>query len=164
MKIRVALLVVSDRVYAGTMEDLSGAAAEECLVTRPEIDVIERDIVPDEQSDIEQKLTDWCEGRADVVFTLGGTGFSPRDVTPEATRRVIEREAPGIACALLANGLEQTPRAMFSRAAAGLRSQTLIVNLPGKPKAVRESLDFLLDHLPHAIEMIHGGGHPDEEL
>ena len=157
MALRAAILVVSDRVSAGTMEDKSGPAAEAALSGLAE--VVEKAVVPDERGQIEETLRSWCDGRADVIFTLGGTGFSPRDVTPEATRAVIEREAPGLVVGLVANGLSKTPRAVLSRAIAGLCGRTLVINLPGSVSAVRESIAYLSGVLPHAVEMMAGGGH-----
>ena len=123
-------------------------------------------IVPDEQLVIAGTLLTWAdEVGLDLILTTGGTGFAPRDVTPEATRDVIEREAPGLAEAMRATSLMITPHAMLSRAVAGIRGKTLIVNLPGSPKAVRENLDTILPALPHAIELLQGrkgaDRHPD---
>jgi molybdenum cofactor synthesis domain-containing protein len=125
-------------------------------------------IVPDERAVIAETLRNWAdETRLDLVLTTGGTGFAPRDVTPEATRDVIEREAPGLAEAMRAASLAITPHAMLSRAVAGIRGTTLIANLPGSPKAVRENLETILPALPHAIELLQGrkglDRHPDEK-
>ncbi len=112
-------------------------------------------IVADDLPTIEHLLCEWCDRlRLDLILTTGGTGLSPSDVTPDATRAVVEREVPGIAEAMRLEGLKHTPRAMLSRAIAGIRGQTLIVNLPGSPKGVRESLGAILDVLPHAIEIL----------
>ena len=117
--------------------------------------VAEYRIVPDEREVIRATLIEWCDDlRLNVIFTTGGTGFAPRDVTPEATRDVIEREAPGLAEAMRADSLKKTPHAMLSRAVCGLRGITLIVNLPGSPKAVRENLATIAPALPHAIESV----------
>lgn len=149
--------MTSDRVSAGEMEDVSGKEAVAAL--RGVAEVVESAVVPDDVERIRGRLAEWCDGRVDVIFTVGGTGFSPRDVTPEATRSVIERECPALVTALVTNGLGSTPRAMLSRAVAGLCGRTLIVNLPGSVSAVRESIAYLEGVLPHAVEMMGGGGH-----
>lgn len=114
-------------------------------------------IVPDEKEEIEKALIYLCDDvKADVVLTTGGTGFAPRDITPEATKAVIEREAPGIAEAIRIKSLQITPKAMLSRAVSGIRGKSLIINLPGSPKAVKESLEFVLPVLPHAVEVLSG--------
>lgn len=114
-------------------------------------------IVPDEKEEIEKALIYLCDDvKADVVLTTGGTGFAPRDITPEATKAVMEREAPGIAEAIRIKSLQITPKAMLSRAASGIRGKSLIINLPGSPKAVKESLEFVLPVLPHAVEVLSG--------
>ena len=160
-RFRAAILVVSDRASAGRMEDRSGPQAAAML--EPLAGACQTAIVPDDAAQIRSRLLAWCEEGVDVILTLGGTGLSPRDVTPEATRSVIERELPALPLALMVKGLAATPRAMLSRAVAGVRGRSLIVNLPGSPSAVRESVEYLRDVLPHAVEMIHGGGHPESE-
>lgn len=158
---KVGILTISDKGARGEREDLSGAAIREMVATMGAR--IERyEIVPDEREIISRKLLDWCAEGLDLVVTTGGTGLGPRDVTPEATRDVIEREAPGIAEAMRYEGLRFTPLAMLSRAVAGVRGRTLIINLPGSPKGVRESLGILLPVLPHAIAILTGqaGEHP----
>lgn len=157
MRIRAAILVASDRISRGVEQDRSGALAAELLAEVA--DVAEVRVVPDELERIAETLREWCADGMDLILTVGGTGFSPRDVTPEATRTVIEREAPGISTALLVRGLECTPRAMLSRATAGVCGRTLIVNLPGSRSAVTESVEYLLEVLPHALEVI--GGAPE---
>ncbi len=123
-------------------------------------DVVEMTVVPDERDQIREILIAWCdEKKLDVILTLGGTGLGPRDVTPEATRDVLERELPALITALLVEGLVSTKRAVLSRAVAGARGHTLIVNLPGSPKAVRQYITYLLDVLPHAAKMLDGGNH-----
>jgi len=153
---RVAILTVSDKGSRGEREDLSGLAVEEAVLDRG-WRVEARDIVPDEPGDIEAKLKYYSdELGVDLVLTTGGTGLSPRDVTPEATRRVIEREAPGFAEAMRTASLQVTPHAMLSRAVSGIRACTLIVNLPGSPRAARENLEVILPALPHGLEKLCG--------
>jgi molybdenum cofactor synthesis domain-containing protein len=161
MKPRIVLMVISDRVSAGRMRDESSPAAAEALGAAGHI--VGTEVVPDNLPAIRDRLLAACNEDVDVVLTMGGTGFSPRDVTPEATRTVIEREATGLMTALTLSSLSKTPRAALSRAVAGLRRGTLIVNLPGSPTAVRESVEFLREVLPHAVEMIQGQGHPAGE-
>ncbi|HUT54990.1 MAG TPA: MogA/MoaB family molybdenum cofactor biosynthesis protein [bacterium] len=157
-EIKAGILTLSDKGSRGEREDLSGAAIRELLASIGA--VVERyDVIPDELELIKQALAAWCDlHHLDLIVTTGGTGFAPRDVTPEATRAVIEREAPGLAEAMRAAGLKKTPRAMLSRAVAGIRGRTLIINLPGSVKGVRESLTAILPALPHAIEILAGKG------
>ncbi|MBP7692926.1 MAG: MogA/MoaB family molybdenum cofactor biosynthesis protein, partial [Anaerolineales bacterium] len=118
-------------------------------------DVAAEAILPDEPAQISATLMEWCDQRRlDLIFTTGGTGFAPRDVTPEATRAVLDREAPGLAEAMRAASMRVTPHAMLSRAVCGLRGRTLIINLPGSPKAVRENLATLAPVLPHALALL----------
>jgi len=153
---RVAILTISDRAAAGTREDSSGENIREIVLAQG-WEVSRRAIIPDDFDTIRATLASWAdEGGAHVILTTGGTGFAPRDVTPEATRAVIEREAPGLPEAMRAASLSVTKHAMLSRQAAGIRGQTLIVNLPGNPKAVRELLDVILPVLPHAVELLQG--------
>ena len=149
------ILTVSDRCSRGEAEDRSGVLLSDILSGIGEIR--EYLIVPDEKekiSDVLIKMAD--EMNCDVVFTTGGTGFAPRDVTPEATKAVIEREAPGISEAIRYESLKITPKAMLSRAVSGIRRKTLIINLPGSPKAVKESLEVVIPVLPHAVETLSG--------
>ena len=157
MKLTAAVLVTSDRVARGERQDRSGELAKELLSAVAE--VVEKRVVPDEAGEIRQALLSWSAQGVDVVVTVGGTGLSERDVTAQTTRGLLEKEAPGITMAMLARGLQATPRAMLSGAAAGVRGRTLIVNLPGSISAVRDYLGLLREILPHAVAMIHGHHH-----
>ena len=157
--IRVAVLTVSDRVAAGTRDDAGGSALCE-LLEGAGAELVSRAVVPDEPEPITAALRAMAAD-AEVVLTTGGTGLGPRDLTPEATRAVLDREAPGIAEALRAASLAITPFAMLSRAAAGLVGRTLVVNLPGNPKAVREEWSVLAPVLAHAVATARGPV-PDE--
>lgn len=153
---RVGVITISDGVYHQRRDDESGRAIVD-WVRRAGDEVAEHRIVPDELGAIESVLMHMADRLdLDLVLSTGGTGLGPRDVTPEATRRVIEREVPGIAEAMRAKSLEKTPMAMLSRAVAGVRRETLIVNLPGSPKGVRECLEFIYAQLPHACEILRG--------
>lgn len=151
---RVAILTVSDRGASGEYEDRSGPLIADIFESRTDWEVGPQKVVPDNFDIIANTLTQWVAGGANLILTTGGTGFAPRDITPEATRYVIEREAPGIAEALRAESLKVTRHAMLSRAIAGIRARTLIINLPGSPKAVQENLEVLLPVLPHALELL----------
>jgi molybdopterin adenylyltransferase len=153
---KYAILTISDAGSKGERADTSGDTIEE-MMDGATFELGLRGIVPDERDQIAQRLSDWCDSEGlDLVLTTGGTGLGPRDVTPEATRQVLDVEAPGIAEAMRAQTLANTPLAMLSRSTAGVRSGCLIVNLPGSPKAVRECLDVALPALPHALEMVKG--------
>jgi molybdenum cofactor synthesis domain-containing protein len=152
--IKVAILTLSDKGSKGQREDTSGPAIEE-LVQKIDAEIISYEILPDEKEEIQSKLISLSK-KADLILTTGGTGVSPRDVTPDATREVIQYEIPGIAEAMRAESLKKTPYAMISRAVAGVRGETLIVNLPGSPKAVKENLEVILPVLQHTIEKIKG--------
>jgi molybdopterin adenylyltransferase len=154
--IRVGLLTCSDKGARGERQDTSAEAIKRLLPE--EVYQIERyAVVPDEQDSITSKLVDWCDReRLDLILTTGGTGLTPRDVAPESTLAVLERQIPGLAEAMRAASLAKTPHAMLSRGVAGVRGQTLIINLPGSPKAVRENLEVVLPALPHALEKIKG--------
>ena len=151
---RVAVLTVSDGVAAGAREDASGTSIVDMLSSAG-YELADRRVVPDERLDIEGALRMMAES-ADLVVTTGGTGFGPRDVTPEATHAVIEREAPGLAEAMRAAGLASTPMAALSRAVAGVLGETLIINLPGSPRGATQSLQAILAVLPHALELLSG--------
>ncbi|NJN53772.1 MAG: MogA/MoaB family molybdenum cofactor biosynthesis protein [Anaerolineae bacterium] len=150
----IGILTISDRGARGEAEDRSGPLMAEILSDHTPWPISHRAIIPDDFATIVETLTRWCDEGVNLLLTSGGTGFAPRDVTPEATKRVIERETPGITEALRAESLQITRHAMLSRAVAGIRGQTLIINLPGNPKAVRENLELLLPILPHALELL----------
>lgn len=151
---RVAILTVSDRSARGQRLDLAGPALRE-VVEKAGWHVAQTAVVADEREAIRELLCGWCdEDAADVVLTTGGTGFAPRDVTPEATREAIEREAPGLAEAMRAASLAVTPHAMLSRGVAGIRRATLIINLPGSPRAAVESVQVVMPVLQHALDLL----------
>ncbi|HDD25229.1 MAG TPA: MogA/MoaB family molybdenum cofactor biosynthesis protein [Chloroflexi bacterium] len=154
--IRAAVVTVSDKGFAGEREDVSGPLLAE-LIRKTGGEVIAQTIVPDELDQIANTLIELADGQeVDLIVTTGGTGPAPRDQTPEATWMVIEREMPGLAELLRFEGYRRTPLAVISRGVAGIRRQTLIVNLPGSPKAVREGMETLSAVLPHAIKMLRG--------
>ncbi|HIP71411.1 MAG TPA: molybdopterin adenylyltransferase [Anaerolineae bacterium] len=150
----IGILTISDRGARGEYEDRSGPLIAQIMADKTPWPVTHQAIVPDELETIAATLIQWCDAGVNLILTSGGTGFAPRDSTPEATKQVIERETPGIAEAMRAESLKITRHAMLSRAVAGIRGQTLIINLPGSPKAVRENLEALLPVLPHALELI----------
>jgi len=152
----VGVLTISDKGARGDRQDRSGAVIREIL---PSIAarIVNYDVIPDEKELIAAKLVKWAdEDDLDVVITTGGTGLTPRDVTPEATLAVVDRIVPGFTEAMRAESLKKTPHAMLSRAVAGTRGKCLIINLPGSPKAVRECLEVILPALPHAVETLKG--------
>ncbi len=154
VEIRFGVLTVSDRSSQGVRADTSGPALESAI-TAQGWQVVWALIVPDELEAIRETLIDWSDsGKVDVILTTGGTGFSPRDVTPEATQAAIQRDAPGLAEAMRAASLKATPHGMLSRAIAGIRGHTLIVNLPGSPKGAQENLTVILPVIPHAVELL----------
>ena len=154
---RLAIIIASDKGAAGQREDGCTQVIEE--LTRFLGVVVERLILPDDEETISSRLKQLADKNAiDLILTSGGTGLSPRDVTPEATLKVIDRPAPGFVEAMRAAGLAKTPHAMLSRAAAGVRGRTLIINLPGSPRAVQENLSVILPALPHALETVSGRG------
>lgn len=153
---RVGIITVSDRASKGEYEDKSGPVIKE-LVEAAGMEVVDYIIVPDEKSQIAKKLLHFSDQRqVDLVFTTGGTGFSKRDVTPEATKQVVEREVPGIGEALRSYSLTITPKAMLSRQTAGIRGNTLIINLPGSPKACKENIEYILTPLKHGLGILSG--------
>ena len=156
MSIRFGILTVSDRSASGERADTSGPALAD-LIRAQSWSVAKQAILPDDESAIRATLIAWADsGEVDVILTTGGTGFAPRDVTPEATRAVIERDVPGLAETMRAESLKKTPHAMLSRAVAGIRGRTLIVNLPGSPKGALENLQTILPVLSHAVQLLTG--------
>ena len=153
--VRAGVITVSTRGASGERPDESGPAMKDALVAAGHA-VVSTQLVPDDVAKVANAILDAVRAGANVVLTSGGTGLSPNDVTPEATRRVIDREVPGIAEALRARSLAKTPHGMLSRGVAGAVGTTLVVNLPGSPRAVRESLETLIPVLPHAIELLAG--------
>lgn len=153
---KVAVLTISDRAFKGTRKDASGPALAES-VGRMGWEVALLEVLPDEREVIATRLRE-LSGEVDLILTTGGTGLSPRDVTPEATLDVVERRVPGIPEAMRAEGLKRTPTAMLSRGEAGVLKGTLIVNLPGSPKAALECLEAVRDALTHAVEVAQGRG------
>lgn len=156
--IKVAVLTMSDKASRGERKDLSYEAIAKTLKNNlSEAEIVSYEVIPDEREIIVQKLVNLVdEKQVDLLLTTGGTGLSPRDVTPEATMEVITKLVPGIAEAMRAESLKKTPAAMISRAVAGIRKRTLVVNLPGSPKGARECLEVILPAIPHAIEIIKG--------
>ncbi len=158
-EIHVGVLTISDRASTGEYQDASGPLLQQMVAERLSGQVLLVDTIPDDQDAIRDKLIAWVDtGRVNLILTTGGTGFTRRDVTPEATRQVIEREAPGLAEAMRLASLQVTPFAMLSRAVAGIRGGTLIVNFPGSPKAVRENLEAIIPAIPHGLQLLAGEG------
>ncbi|MHC4117983.1 MAG: molybdopterin adenylyltransferase [Planctomycetota bacterium] len=157
--IKTAILTISDTCSQGNRDDVSGQTIAEMLA-EDTFEIYEKKIVPDDLETIAEELRRLSDqANVDVVLTTGGTGLGPRDVTPEATASVCRRMAPGFGEIMRAEGLKKTPNAILSRGTAGVCDRTLIINLPGSPKAVRESLEIIMDVLPHAVKMMLGGGH-----
>jgi molybdopterin adenylyltransferase len=151
---KLSILTVSDRSARGEREDLAGPKLEQFMTQRG-WKLVQKDIVSDEKEEISRKLVEWADGgECDLILTTGGTGFGRRDITPEATTDIIERMAPGLAEAMRIASMSITPHAMLSRSVCGIRGETLIVNLPGSPKAAVENLEVILPALPHAIELL----------
>lgn len=157
--LRVAIVTVSDRSARGERSDATGPAISD-RIRAAGGEVVSMSVVPDEAPAIEDAIVNLADDDVALVLTAGGTGFSPRDVTPEATRRVIEREAPGFAEHARAAGVAKTPLAILSRGIAGIRGRTLVVNLPGSPKGAVESLEALLPVIPHALTVLRRPGDP----
>ena len=158
MMISIGVLTISDSGAKGAREDTSGERIRAMVSQLSEAVLSAGAIIPDEREQIEATLREWSdEKQVNLILTTGGTGLAPRDVTPEATKAVIEREAPGIAEAMRAFSLQQTPFGMLSRGVAGTRGHTLIINLPGSPKAVQECLECILPVLPHAVNLLTEG-------
>jgi molybdenum cofactor synthesis domain-containing protein len=152
----VGVLTISDKGSRGERQDRSGEVIREVL-SGADVSIVNCDMVPDEKELIVEKLVKWADDdNLDVVITTGGTGLTPRDVTPEATLAVVDRIVPGFAEAMRAESLKKTPHAVLTRAVAGTRGKCLIINLPGGPKAVRECLEVVLPALPHAVETLKG--------
>lgn len=156
---QVGILTISDRCSRGETQDLSGPAIKEFLESEKAAKLVVSefvtDCVPDERETIAETLKDWADTKKiPLILTTGGTGFAPRDVTPEATKDVLEKEAPGIVIAMITASLAVTPHAMLSRPAAGIRGKSLIINLPGSTKAVKENLAAIIAALPHAVGLI----------
>ena len=152
--IKVGILTVSDRSSRGERDDLSGPALQKIVKDQKWV-VSKMAIVPDDHEEIKNSLIAWTDNdRLDLILTTGGTGFAHRDITPEATLAVIDRQSPGLAEAMRAESLKITDHAMLSRAVTGIRKSTLIINLPGSPKAASENLGFVLSVIPHAIQLL----------
>ncbi len=155
--IRAGILTLSDRGAAGQREDLSGRIAREMLEDAGDVEIVCYDVIPDDRDMIVDRLTQWCDSESlDIIVTTGGTGLSPRDVTPEATMDVIEKRVPGMEEVMRMKSLSKTPHAMISRAVVGVRGKSLIVNLPGSPSGVKDCLGAVMDAIPHALEKIAG--------
>lgn len=155
-KFRVGIITASDKGSAGEREDLSGPTIQE-IIEPAGYEVVSRKVLADDEEALYQEIVRLAdEEKVDVIFTTGGTGLSPRDNTPEATLRAATKRVPGIAEAIRAYSLQITPRAMLSRAESVMRNRTLIINLPGSPKAVRESLEYILPTLEHGLEIMRG--------
>ena len=154
MTLRFGILTLSDRSSRGERADSSGPSLA-LLIQAEGWSVAKQSILPDEESAIQEILVNWADSaELDIILTTGGTGFSPRDVTPEATRAIIEREAPGLSEAMRAASLKITPHAMLSRIVTGIRKKTLIINLPGSPKGAVENLQVILPVLAHAVQLL----------
>jgi len=155
----IAIVTLSDTGFKGNREDKSGEEIKKLIKSLGK--VVFYEILPDELDIISERLAYICDNNiADLIITTGGTGFTERDITPEATKRIIEREVPGISEYIRLKGTEKSPNAILSRGISGIRQKTLIINLPGSVKAVRESLEFILPVIPHALEKLKGDTRP----
>jgi molybdopterin adenylyltransferase len=163
MQILSGVLTVSDRAARGERADESGPLLRELLRTRlPGAEVTHTAIVPDERAQIAATLLAWCEAGLHLIITTGGTGFAPRDVTPEAVRSIVERDAQGLVLAMLQASLLKTPHAMLSRPVAGIRGHTLIITFPGSSRACRENFETILPALPHGLELLNDAAGADQ--
>jgi molybdenum cofactor synthesis domain-containing protein len=154
MNLRFGIIILSDRSSRGERDDLSGPALASFLETQG-CAVLKSLILPDDESALRQTLSEWADGgKMDVILTTGSTGFAPRDIAPEATKAVIQKDAPGLAELMRAESLKKTQHAALSRAVAGIRARTLIVNLPGSPKGALENLGFIFPVIPHAVQLM----------
>lgn len=160
---KIAVITLSDTGSRGERKDLSGEELK--AITSSLGNIVHYEILPDELEIISEKLASLCDsGMVDIIFTTGGTGFTERDITPEATKRIIERDVPGLAEYMRIKGSEKSPNAILSRGVCGIRKKTLIINLPGSLKAVRENISFILPVLPHALEKLKGDVTPCGEI
>jgi len=155
MEITFAILTISDRSAQGIREDASGPALISFLQKQENFLVYATQVIPDDFDQIRTCLLNWCN-QVDVILTTGGTGFSPRDITPEATSSVVQRNAPGLAEMMRTENVKKTPHAILSRSVAGIRDSTIIINLPGNPKAAVENLESIISVLPHAVKLLRG--------
>lgn len=157
--LKVAVLTVSDRCSRGECRDESGKVIID-IINKSVGRVVQYDIIPDEQAMIEEKIIGYCDHiKVDFVLTTGGTGLAPRDVTPEATRNIADKIIPGISEFMRLEGLKKTKNSILSRGISAVRNRTVIINFPGSPKGAKESLLAILDVIPHAFDMLRGGGH-----
>lgn len=164
MRWKVGILTASDKGSRGEREDTSAQVIREYVEEELNGEIVEYRVVPDEQPEIIAALIEMTDYyKADLILTTGGTGLAPRDVTPEATLQVIDRQVPGIPEAMRMISMSKNPRAMLSRSVAGIRGRTLIINLPGSPKGVHECLSAIIDQLPHALQIV-SGNHGDHTL